>query len=76
MKKFLVAMGVAAFAFVGCVDDSSYSSGPDDDSSSSEKAVSSSSKIAETSSSFNPDEYRTCDKKYEGKFLLYQYLHQ
>ena len=73
MKKFLVAMGVAAFAFVGCVDDSSYSSGPDDDSSSSEKAVSSSSEIAETSSSFNPDEYRTCDKKYEGKFLLYQY---
>ena len=73
MKKFLVAMGVAAFAFVGCGDDSSSSSGPDDDSSSSEKAVSSSSKIAETSSSFNPDEYRTCDKKYEGKFLLYQY---
>ena len=73
MKKILVAMGVAAFAFVGCVDDSSYSSGPDDDSSSSEKAVSSSSEIAETSFSFNPDEYRTCDKKYEGKFLLHQY---
>ena len=31
MKKFLVAMGVAAFAFVGCGDDSSSSSGPDDD---------------------------------------------
>ena len=53
MKKFLVAMGVAAFAFVGCGDDSSSSSGPDDDSSSSEKAVSSSSKIAETSYDFN-----------------------
>ncbi len=73
MKKFLVAMGVAAFAFVGCGDDSSSSSGPDDDSSSSEKAVSSSSEIAKPSSSFNPDEYRTCDKKYEGKFLLHQY---
>ena len=31
MKRFLVAMGVAAFAFVGCGDDSSSSSGPDDD---------------------------------------------
>lgn len=30
MKKFLVAMGVAAFAFVGCGDDSS-SSGPNND---------------------------------------------
>jgi len=32
MKKFLVAMGVAAFAFVGCGDDSSSSSGPNDES--------------------------------------------
>ena len=73
MKKFLVAMGVAAFAFVGCGDDSSSSSGPDDESSSSEKVKSSSSEIAAPISSFNPDEYRTCDKKYEGKFLLHQY---
>ena len=67
MKKFLVAMGVAAFAFVGCGDDSS-SSGPNNDeqlaessssgvepaedvSSSSVKAKSSSSKEDEEESS-------------------------
>ena len=56
MKKFLVAMGVAAFAFVGCGDDSSSSSGPDNDdllaeSSSSVEQGSSSSKKAKSSSS-------------------------
>ena len=56
MKKFFVAMGVAAFAFVGCDDSSSASAGPNDEpgvesssveqgSSSSEKAKSSSSDI-------------------------------
>ena len=63
MKKFLVAMGVAAFAFVGCGDDSSSSSGPDDDqliesSSSSNtqseaKQSSSSEKTGKSSSSVN-----------------------
>ena len=56
MKKFLVAMGVAAFAFVGCGDDSSSSSGPADDdqlveSSSSVEEGSSSSEMAKSSSS-------------------------
>ena len=53
MKKFLVAMGVAAFAFVGCDDSSSASAGPNDEpgiesSSSVEQGESSSSdKVAE-----------------------------
>ena len=55
MKKFLVAMGVAAFAFVGCGDDSSSSSGPNDESgvesSSSVEQGSSSSEKAKSSSS-------------------------
>ena len=45
MKKFLIAMGVAAFTFVGCDDSSSASAGPND-----EPAVESSS-VAEHSSS-------------------------
>ena len=55
MKKFLVAMGLAAFAFVGCDDSSSASAGPNDEpgveSSSSVEQGSSSSKKAKSSSS-------------------------
>ena len=40
-------------------------------------AISSSSEAVYSSSSeqepFNPSDYRTCDEKYEGKFLMYQY---
>ena len=49
---------------------SSWSSEGTIGSSSSEKAKSSSSSVQE---SFNPEEYRGCDKKYDGKFLMYQY---
>ena len=31
MKKFLVTMGLVAFAFVGCDDSSSASAGPNDE---------------------------------------------
>ena len=55
MKKFLVAMGLAALAFVGCDDSSSASAGPNDEpgveSSSSVEQGSSSSKKAKSSSS-------------------------
>ena len=55
MKKFLVAMGLVAFAFVGCDDSSSASAGPNDEpgveSSSSVEQGSSSSKKAKSSSS-------------------------
>lgn len=64
-----------------CGDDDSSSASSNDDpgveSSSSEAITSSSSEEVSSISSvqepFNPGEYRTCDKKYEGKFLLYQY---
>lgn len=56
-----------------CGDDDSSSASSNDDpgveSSSSEAVFSSSS----SEQFFVPSEYRTCDKKYEGKFLLYQY---
>ena len=79
MKKFLVAMGVAAFAFVGCDDSTSASSETNDDnvviessSSSSEKAKSSSSKeekkAKESSSSVKPestDKLSSSSKKME-----------
>ena len=55
MKKFILAMGLAAFAFVGCGDDSSASAGANDEpgveSSSSVEQGSSSSKKAKSSSS-------------------------
>ena len=58
---------VACFAFLlcACNTDSTIADPSASTNSSSETAVS--------SSSFNPDGYRTCDQKYEGKFLLYQY---
>ena len=46
MKKFLVAMGVAAFAFVGCDDSSSVSAGQNDEPSV-ESSSSSGSKVSE-----------------------------
>ena len=51
MKKFILAMGLAAFAFVGCGDDSSASAGPND-----EPGVESSSSVeqGESSSSVIP----------------------
>ncbi|GEM_PF-1652988 len=71
-----VAISLMLGAFLAaCGDDdsSSASAGPNDDpgveSSSSEAVFSSSS----SEQFFVPSEYRTCDKKYEGKFLLYQY---
>ena len=55
MKKFILAMGLVAFAFVGCDDSSSASAGPNDDpgveSSSSSVKESSSSNVKEASSS-------------------------
>lgn len=47
MKKFLVAMGLAAFALVGCGDESSSFSGPNND----DSVVKSSSSVERTSSS-------------------------
>lgn len=83
MKKIVAIGSVFALALLAaCGDDdsSSASAGPNDDpgveSSSSEAITSSSSEEVSSISSvqepFNPSEYRTCDKKYEGKFLLYQ----
>jgi uncharacterized protein (TIGR02145 family) len=71
MKKIFAALGIVTFAVVGCDDSSSASSNDDPgvESSSSEAVFSSSS----SEQFFVPSEYRTCDKKYEGKFLLYQY---
>ena len=71
MKKIFAALGIVTFAVVGCDDSSSASSNdnPGVESSSSEAVFSSSS----SEQFFVPSEYRTCDKKYEGKFLLYQY---
>ena len=69
MKKFSAVLCgvVACFAFLlcACNTDSTIADPSASTNSSSETAVS--------SSSFNPDGYRTCDQKYEGKFLLYQY---
>ena len=71
MKKIFAALGIVTFAVVGCDDSSSASSNDDPgvESSSSEAVFSSSS----SDQFFVPSEYRTCNKKYEGKFLLYQY---
>lgn len=71
MKKIFAALGIVTFAVVGCDDSSSASSNdnPGVESSSSEAVFSSSS----SEQFFVPSEYRTCDKKYEGKFLLHQY---
>ena len=71
MKKIFAALGIVTFAVVGCDDSSSASSNDDSgvESSSSEAVFSSSS----SEQFFVPSEYRTCDQKYEGKFLLYQY---
>ena len=71
MKKIFAALGIVTFAVVGCDDSSSASSNDDPgvESSSSEAVFSSSS----SEQFFVPSEYRTCDKKYEGKFLLHQY---
>ena len=79
MKKIFAVLGIVTFAVVGCDDSSSASSNDDPgvESSSSEAITSSSSEevssIPSVQEPFNPGEYRTCDKKYEGKFLMYQY---
>lgn len=71
MKKIFAALGIVTFAVVGCDDSSSASSNDDPGvESSSSEAVFSSSSLEQF---FVPSEYRTCDKKYEGKFLLHQY---
>lgn len=69
MKKFSAVLCgvVACFAFLLCACNSdSFIAEP-------LASTNSSSETAVSSSSFNPDGYRTCDQKYEGKFLLYQY---
>ena len=59
------------------VDSSSSSEIVESSSSSEIVAISSSPEAVYSSSSeqepFNPSDYRTCDEKYEGKFLMYQY---
>ena len=69
MKKFSAVLCgvVACFALLLCACNSdSFIAEP-------LASTNSSSETAVSSSSFNPDGYRTCDQKYEGKFLLYQY---
>ncbi len=80
LAAFLLPLTLT-LAACGDDDSSSASASSNDDpgveSSSSEAVFSSSSEEVSSISSvqepFNPGEYRTCDKKYEGKFLLYQY---
>lgn len=80
LAAFLLPLTLT-LAACGDDDSSSASAGPNDDpgveSSSSEAITSSSSEevssIPSVQEPFNPGEYRTCDKKYEGKFLMYQY---
>jgi len=82
MKKFSIVRWVAEVGFVSllgaCSSESVIANSVDSvNSSSSEAIISSSSEEPPSSSSvqepFNPGEYRTCDEKYEGKFLMYQY---
>ena len=82
MKKFSIVRWVAEVGFVSllgaCSSESVIANSVDSvNSSSSEAIISSSSEVPPSSSSvqepFNPGEYRTCDEKYEGKFLMYQY---
>lgn len=58
MKKFLIAMGVAAFTFVGCDDSSSASAGPND-----EPAVESSSAAEYSSSSSSAQKNSSSSEK-------------
>ena len=58
MKKFLVALSLAAFAFVGCGDDSSASAGPND-----EPAVESSSAAEHSSSSSSAQKNSSSSEK-------------
>lgn len=82
MKKFSIVRWVAEVGFVSllgaCSSESVIANSVDSvNSSSSEAIISSSSEVPPSSSSeqepFNPSDYRTCDEKYEGKFLMYQY---
>ena len=82
MKKFSIVRWVAEVGFVSllgaCSSESVIANSVDSvNSSSSEAIISSSSEEPPSSSSvqepFNPGECRTCDEKYEGKFLMRQY---
>ena len=71
MKKFLIAMGVAAFTFVGCDDSSSASAGPNDEpaieSSSAAEHSSSSSSAQKNSSSSEKAKSSSSDTQNEAK---------